>query len=93
MPKMFLLYDGRAKSGETEDATVMDTAHSEEEARQSGEKNWAGHDAIWYECDVDDAGAGNPINEKPRWDIPPCVMPKQTRVRKRKRGRNANTTT
>ncbi len=84
MPKLFLLYDGRAKMGEPEDATVMDTAHSEEEARRSGEQDWVEYDAIWYEDDVD---GDRLINEEARWDIPPAPVPKQKRRKKRKRGK------
>jgi hypothetical protein len=63
--KCFVLYDGRAKSGDTDDAAVLITAHSEQEARHDG-RHWSGYDAIWYEYDV---VKGVAINEKPRWDI------------------------
>lgn len=63
--KCFILYDGRAKSGDTDDASVLVTAHSEREARHDSQ-NWSGYDAIWYEYDVRD---GRVINEKVRWDI------------------------
>ena len=71
MSKIFLLYDGRAKLGDEDDANVMDVAHSEEEARESGEVDWGGHDAIWYE--YDDPGEGKTIRDgKKRWDLPPA---------------------
>lgn len=64
--KVFVLFDGRAKLGDTDDATVLVTADSEEEARKDG-RHWAGYDAIWYEYDV---VKGVATNEKARWDIP-----------------------
>jgi hypothetical protein len=63
--KCFVLYDGRAKSGDTDDATVLITTRSESEARRDG-RHWAGYDAIWFEYDV---VKGVATNEKPRWDI------------------------
>jgi hypothetical protein len=63
--KCFVLYDGRAKSGDTDDASVLITAHSEQEARKDG-REWSGYDAIWYEYDV---VKGVATNEKARWDI------------------------
>ena len=67
--KQFILYDGRAKTGGTDTATVIDTASSEQEAERSGKADWAGHDAIWYEYDLNGDKA---TNEKARWDLPPC---------------------
>ena len=64
--KCFVLHDGRAKSGDTDDASVLITAHSEQEARKDG-RGWSGYDAIWYEYDVVN---GQAVNEKARWDIP-----------------------
>ncbi len=58
----FILFDGRAKDGDTDDASVLDTAEDEHEARQSGREDWEGHDAIWL-----DVATGNL-----RWDLPPC---------------------
>lgn len=58
---LFILYDGRAKSGNIDEADALDTADTEQEARQSGLTMWEGMDAIWYEN-----------GEKPRWDLPPC---------------------
>ena len=56
----FILYDGRARGGETDDAAVLDTADTEKEARHLGKTGWKDHDAIWYQ-------KGNP-----RYDLPPC---------------------
>jgi len=66
--KRFVLYDGRAKSGDADDASVFIVASSEEEARDDGE-DYDEQDAIWYEYDVDDDG--NLTNPIPRWDLPP----------------------
>ncbi len=57
---MFLLFDGRAKSGVTLDAVVLDEADSEEEAREAGLGCWRNQDAIWYH------------DGQPRWDLPPA---------------------
>ncbi len=69
---MFILYDGRAKlpvEGSTDDATVLDTADSESEARHEGRTTWKNHDAIWYEYDDDGKTLTNP---RQRWDLPPA---------------------
>jgi hypothetical protein len=63
--KCFVLYDGRAKSGDTDNATALITAHSEREARRDS-REWSGYDAIWYEYDIVN---GEATNEKARWDI------------------------
>ncbi len=65
--KMFILYDGRARfSGETDDATVLDTADNEKEAR-SCRGDWP-EDSIWCEYDV--AADGKTLtNEQFRFDI------------------------
>lgn len=57
----FILLDGRAKLGDEDDATVMDTAETETDARKAGSSLWKDHDAIWSE-----EGIGL------RWDIPPA---------------------
>lgn len=44
--KTYILYDGRAVSGNPDDACVIDTANSEADARDAGSTTWAGHDAI-----------------------------------------------
>jgi hypothetical protein len=69
--QMFVLYDGRAKSGNDEDADVMDTADTEIQARKRGAKSWKGHDGIWFQYRLDDQE--NLLEGRPRWDIPPCV--------------------
>lgn len=66
--KMFILYDGRAMSGDLDDASVMDTAETEEEAADTGRTTWAGHDAIWYEYHQQ---GDKLVNGKPRHDLPP----------------------
>jgi hypothetical protein len=63
--KCFVLYDGRAKSGDTDDAAVLVAAHTEHQARTDS-SDWSGYDAIWFEYDVVD---GEMVNEKPRPDI------------------------
>lgn len=59
--KMFLLYDARARTtGDTDQATVLDTADSEEEAREAGTLHEA--DALWYEyeCVGTELAGGTP---------------------------------
>lgn len=53
--KLFVLYDGRARSGSVEDATVMDTAESVKEIREMQRDFPCLHprDSVWYECDDD----------------------------------------
>lgn len=63
--KCFVLYDGRAKSGDTDDAAVLVAAHTEHQARTDS-SDWSGWDAIWFEYDVVD---GVSVNEKMRPDI------------------------
>ena len=69
LPK-FLLYDGRAKSGDTENAWVMDTAMTEDEARREGNTTWKGHDAIWEEVREVEPGVVEAV--RLRWDLPPA---------------------
>lgn len=65
MPKDFFLLDGRAKNpDDASRASILDIAHSEEEARSQGLAYWRDYDAIWYEDGM-----------KPRWDIPPARAP------------------
>lgn len=67
MKKLFVLYDGRAKFGSTDDAAVYVTASSEKEAQIDG-NDPAWQDGIWYEYDCH----GDKLaNEQPRWDIAP----------------------
>lgn len=70
----FMLYDGRAKSGDTESAAVMDTADTEAQARKAGKSDWRGYDAIWFESRVVEqrADGSQVVEETPRWDLPPC---------------------
>jgi hypothetical protein len=65
----FLLFDGRAKFGSSEDANVMDTAASEAEAAASGNTVWQGSDAIWEEVEFKD---GELHRIRLRWDLPPA---------------------
>lgn len=61
----FLLYDGRARSGDTDDAIVLDTATSEKECRRVS-RSHRGEDAIWYEYSVN----GEILTEiGPRYDL------------------------
>ena len=62
--KMFILYDARARLGDTDDATVFVTANSEREARSYRGKFQA--DGVWYEYDLINGVAEN---EKMRDDI------------------------
>ncbi len=74
MRKIFLLMDGRAKSDEEEDthhALVMDTAQSEREARERGQRLWSGWDAIWAEHEMDDHNVAD--FKGLRWDLPPAA--------------------
>ena len=70
--KTFILYDGRAKDGNTDDASVLVVASSEEEAQEQGETTWEGYDAIWFEYDNI---KGWLKNEKARWDLSPACPP------------------
>lgn len=53
---IFILYDGRAKYGDTDDATVLDTANSVHEAQRASRQCWKRVDAIWYENKFDEKG-------------------------------------
>lgn len=79
MSKLFVLYDGRAKSGDTDEAAIYITAASEEEAREDGkDSSWT--DGIWYEYDVEkdtdpeSVFDGQVTNERPRYDLPPYTQ-------------------
>lgn len=45
---MFLLFDGRARSGDTDAAAILDSAKNADEARRQS-VSWKGTDAIWFE--------------------------------------------
>jgi len=66
----WVLYDGRAKLGDTDIAAAMDTADTEHEARQALRDDWDGYDCIWAEYDVDPS-TGYLINERLRYDLKP----------------------
>ena len=61
--KCFVLYDERARSGDTDDAIVLVSASSEAGAREDS-KHWRGQNAIWYEYDVVD-GVATSENMRP----------------------------
>lgn len=63
--KVFILYDGRAQSGDTDDASVLCTASSEREAKRDS-RTFYHVSAIWYEYDLINNEA---VNEKRRGDI------------------------
>ncbi len=49
--KIFVLYDGRAKGGDPDDAMVLDTANSASEARKASGMLHE-YDAVWYEYTI-----------------------------------------
>ena len=61
---VWLLLDGRAKTGLVDRAAVLDTASSEDEARRVGTEDYSDIDAIWQD----------PAGEL-RWDVPPAPIP------------------
>ncbi len=67
--KKFILYDGRARfTLDTDEATVLDTADTEKEAR-SCKGDWP-EDSIWVEYDIETRdGKDFATNENFRWDI------------------------
>lgn len=68
MKKIFILYDGRGKSGDTSEASIYDVAESEKEVQEINNDYNFFSDSIWYEYDDD---KGTLINEKARWDLSP----------------------
>lgn len=71
--RLFVLYDERARGGDTDAAQVLTTAKDSREARyeratgiSNGYHFYAG--SVWYEYDV--AGKAL-INERPRLDLSP----------------------
>ena len=69
--KVFVLYDGRAKYGPTDDASVYLTAQSEREARENSEEFEEFDDGIWAEYDLNEKDEA--VNERLRWDLPPAA--------------------
>ena len=69
MAKIFILYDGRAKGGDTNRASVLIVANSEAEARYDA-AGYKGHDAVWFEYDIKGKTL---INERMRPDLPPYI--------------------
>ena len=63
--KLFILFDARAQSGDTEDAIALDTANSEKQARRIS-KDHQGERAVWYEYDVQGKTL---VNGKARHDL------------------------
>ena len=49
--KLFVLYDGRARGGDTDPAAVLVSASSRESAILDCE-HFKGYDAVWYEYDI-----------------------------------------
>lgn len=66
MSKLYVLYDGRARLGETDDATAYTTERSEEECLRTADTY--GVDAIWYEYDEE---GDQLVNETIRYDLSP----------------------
>lgn len=66
-PKRFICFDGRAKNGNTERASVLVSANNETEARED-DHSFRGIDRIWYEYDYDPK-TREATNERPRRDL------------------------
>lgn len=64
--KLFILFDGRARSGDTDDAAVITTADTEEEAEADSRYPWNGYSAVWFEYDI---VGSDLVNERMRDDI------------------------
>ena len=47
--KVWIVYDGRAADGDTDNASVLQTCESEKEARQVVRSNIFGRGAVYYE--------------------------------------------
>ncbi len=69
--KTFILYDGRARIGDTDDAGVIDTADSAKEARRLTRKEYEEYDYLW--CEYDRDSKNNLTNEVKRFDLSPRV--------------------
>lgn len=48
--KIFIIYDGRARLGDEDDASVLDTAYTLREARKA-KMNFP-NDSVIFECDI-----------------------------------------
>jgi hypothetical protein len=68
-PHLFVLYDARARGGNTDDACVLVACNTEKEARQDS-KLFMNQGAIWYQYDTDRKDNKTLINGKKRDDIP-----------------------
>jgi len=68
-PPRFLLLDGRARFGDTENADVMDPAAYEAEAFESGRTVWKESDGIWEEVEYK---SGELHHVRLRRDLPPA---------------------
>lgn len=68
---LFVLYDGRAKFGNTDSASIYITAQTEKEAKKDG-KDRSFDDGIWYQYEVN--SKSELINPKVRWDLPPASI-------------------
>jgi hypothetical protein len=67
--KLFVLYDGRAKLSDPDNASIYTTVYTERDAKYDGqEPSW--QDGIWYEYDIID---GCLENGRARWDLPPAT--------------------
>lgn len=62
--KLYILYDGRAHT-DVDSASVMETAHSEEECWEAD--GAYGDGCLWYEYDI--INGSELINGKPRPDL------------------------
>lgn len=74
--KLFILYNGRAKDGDTNRASIYVTEPTEAKARKYGKKILVSGQldlflgGVWYEYDV--STTGDLVNETMRMDLPPA---------------------
>lgn len=78
--KVFILYDGRARCGNTDDATVLTTASTEKEC--FGEGGNYGSDSIWFEYDESIEG-GDVVLRNPRMRLDLSINPKYPSAKQR----------
>lgn len=66
MRKVWILYDGRAESGDTEEATVIEAIGNGRRDLRDALYNWQGHDAVLVEYDEEPTGenSGNLLNQR-----------------------------